>query len=262
MFVGPPSKKEALHYISSIFQQISFHDDVCLVKSTHDCHTVSFVGQDVPQDNTCMRVLDVLSDRLANFWDIQVTKRIPAGSGLGGGSSNAATLLRALNRQEKLQLSMDQMVNIAKNIGSDIPFFLYGGQCHVSGYGETIVPNVSYICCPYYVLILPGIHMSTARVYTMLDKMNQFDDLSTLSESSFQDMGVNRLTDAARRVSKPLSELYVYIVNYISDTVFMTGSGSTLVIPCYSLDERRQMTDALREQLPNDTGVHPVEAMR
>ena len=80
LYVGPPNS-EGLHPLSSIFQQISLHDDIMLQPRDH-AHSVTFVGQDVPSDNTCTKVLDILSSRLQQYWDIQITKHIPTGAGL------------------------------------------------------------------------------------------------------------------------------------------------------------------------------------
>ena len=143
MYVGPP-EDGGLHRLSSVFQTISLFDTITL-KPTELDHSVRFIGLDVPKANTCSNVLDLLGGRLKTFWDVEINKNIPDGAGLGGGSSNAATLILALNQLESLNLSIDEMVTIASQVGSDVPYFLYGGQAHVSGTGDNIIPKVSYI---------------------------------------------------------------------------------------------------------------------
>ena len=107
--------------------------------STIDQHVVEFDGLDVPADNTCTAVFDALADQLQSFWTVTIKKNIPSGAGLGGGS-NAATLLMALNDLESLNMGISQMADIARGIGSDVPFFLYGGQAKVAGTGEKLFP--------------------------------------------------------------------------------------------------------------------------
>ena len=133
LYVGPP-EDGGLHRLSSVFQTISLFDNITL-KPTDLHHSVRFIGLDVPIENTCSKVLDLLGGHLKNFWDVEIQKNIPDGAGLGGGSSNAATLILALNQLESLNLSIDDMVKIASQVGSDVPYFLHGGQAHVSGTG-------------------------------------------------------------------------------------------------------------------------------
>ena len=150
LYVGPPNAV-GLHPLLSVFQTIDLHDVIQVAPSMLDQHVVEFDGLDVPAVNTCTAVLDALADQLQSFWTVTIKKNIPSGAGLGGGSSNAATLLKALNDLDSLNMSISQMANIAQGIGSDVPFFLYGGQATVAGTGEEIIPNQSLIDCPYFV---------------------------------------------------------------------------------------------------------------
>ena len=168
LYVGPP-QVGGLHHLCSIFQIISLHDELS-ISPTKTAHSVQFNGLNVPMDNTCTQVLDLLQDKLSQYWHINIDKHIPAGAGLGGGSSNAATLLMALNELESLNLTVDDMVTIVSQVGSDVPFFTWWTSAGVCT-GDRIKPNVSLIDTVYFVLILPNIHCSTARVYKTLDEM-------------------------------------------------------------------------------------------
>ena len=224
--VAPPHEG-GYHPIFSVFQMISFSDDIIIKESK--ATTLTFVGATIPKQNTCASVLAHLKDRMRGEWDITVYKNIPLGAGLGGGSSNAGTLLRALNQLEDMGLSQQDMVDIAAQIGSDVPFFIYGGQCGVSGYGEHVVP-VQHMKVPYFILLLPNIHCSTPLVYSQLDVLNEFDNVDELNHVHQTKLGFNRLQAAAFKVSPSLGQLYQVLLD-LGAKAFLSGSGSTLFVP-------------------------------
>ena len=149
LYVGPP-QIGGLHHLCSVFQTISLHDDVTITPAK-TTHSVQFNGPDVPKDNTCTQVLDLLQDRLSQYWHINIDKHIPAGAGLGGGSSNAATLLMALNELESLNLTIDEMATLASQVGSDVPFFFTwwasAGFWHGGSYKAKYFFNRCYLFC-------------------------------------------------------------------------------------------------------------------
>ena len=94
---------------------------------------------------------------------ISLTKRIPLGAGLGGGSSDAASVLLALNRLWKLDLSRAELMRIGLQLGADVPFFIFGSNAHVAGIGEVLrpvtVPRLAYL------IGVPPIHVATADIF-------------------------------------------------------------------------------------------------
>jgi 4-diphosphocytidyl-2-C-methyl-D-erythritol kinase len=101
--------------------------------------------------------------------EIRIEKRIPLGAGLGGGSSDAAAVLRGLNRLFSLPLSLDRLSGLAAGLGSDVPFFLRGSAALMSGRGERIEvlePRTDL----YLVLVYPGFPVSTAEAYRWFDQ--------------------------------------------------------------------------------------------
>ena len=254
MYVGPPSKG-GLHHLMSIFQLISLHDDIEIVPSEVGAHVIKFENQDVPLDNTCSKLMSIMSSQLKQFWQVRVVKHIPSGAGLGGGSSNAAALLLALNELECLDLTISDMESIAQQVGSDVPFFLHGGQALVTGTGEHILPNQSLIHCDHFVLILPNIHCSTGAVYGALDSAGEFDDLETITDEVLKKVGHNRLLDAAMMIAPELAQLYDKVSNVLDENVFMSGSGSTLYVPCHSETEQQHIYAQLGAELVDFNGI-------
>jgi 4-diphosphocytidyl-2-C-methyl-D-erythritol kinase len=134
---------------------------------------------------------------------IRVTKQIPAGSGMGGGSSDAATTLLALNRLWDLQLSRSDLARIALPLGADVPFFLHGSNAFAEGVGE----ELQSVALPaaWYAVIWPQVHVSTQEIFadaglTRNTKPTKIPDFSAavgrLPHALF---GVNDLEPVARR---------------------------------------------------------------
>jgi len=95
--------------------------------------------------------------------EIQIRKCIPVGGGLGGGSSDAATTLCALNRLWRLDLSVDALLELGRQLGADVPVFVLGRAAWVEGIGERLTP-VDF-CQPHYLVVSPGCSVSTSEVF-------------------------------------------------------------------------------------------------
>lgn len=113
---------------------------------------------------------------------IILKKNIPLASGLGGGSGNAATILKVLNKLWGFNLSERKLMQIAESLGADVPFFLRGGYAYVQGKGEE-VSFYSYLPEYYVILVNPGLLISTAEVYA------QFDQMKLTEKINFNKMG-------------------------------------------------------------------------
>jgi 4-diphosphocytidyl-2-C-methyl-D-erythritol kinase len=114
------------------------------------------------------RLLKQYSDTTLGV-DIKVEKKIPLGGGLGGGSSDAATTLLALNKLWQLHLSSTILLQLALKLGADVPIFIYGRAAWAEGVGEKLQPVEKYLKEPWYVVIHPGCHVSTAEIFSAPD---------------------------------------------------------------------------------------------
>ena len=160
--------------------------------------------------STVARALEALAatGRLRGSWRIHLKKRIPAGSGLGGGSSDAAVLLLGLNRIAALGLSHGELVQIADGIGKDVPFFLYGGRALAGGYGERIRVLPDPPGEGVYLVLMPSRTSSTAQMYRVLDAARAeappLPDLDALARvgASFRELWRMAANDFAPLLSK------------------------------------------------------------
>jgi 4-diphosphocytidyl-2-C-methyl-D-erythritol kinase len=169
---------------------------------------------------------------------IHLTKRIPIGGGLGGGSSDAAATLQGLNRLWDLRKSAEELSSIASQLGSDVPFFLHGPSCIARGRGE-VLQRIDPPRARWALLILPEISMPTPAVYRKFDEMNLGQDLNAGEEPQWQDwIGrsanqlspklINDLEVPAFALASALGQLRADLEQFLSRVVRMSGSGSTL----------------------------------
>lgn len=169
---------------------------------------------------------------------IKLTKNIPAKAGLGGGSSNAATVLLALKKLLNIELSKKELDELALMLGSDVPFFMGGGLCLCSGRGQ-IVKSLK-IDWPFWALIIkPDIELSTRDVYQhhrlteskgtlLIDSVIKL--LAKRKPSEIAEYLYNDLEPAAFRISPELGLLRKELEIFFNRPVRMTGSGSALFV--------------------------------
>jgi 4-diphosphocytidyl-2-C-methyl-D-erythritol kinase len=158
-------RDDGYHDIESLMQVIDFYDQLTLEKS--DVIELHCSDSSLPSDerNLASRAAAILQ---SEFYfpgvKIHLTKKIPIGAGLGGGSSDAAFVLRGLCQLYGLRPSIEEITDLAASVGSDVPFFLTTGQALVTGRGEKLEPlqlPLDY----HVVLAIPEVSIATADVY-------------------------------------------------------------------------------------------------
>jgi 4-diphosphocytidyl-2-C-methyl-D-erythritol kinase len=132
-------------------------------------------GSDISsgKDNLVVRALELLRERSGCVWGAQVelTKRIPSAAGLGGGSSDAAAALRLANDLWGLHWPKQRLAEVAAEIGSDVPFFVYGSTSICRGRGEQVDHRLFGMGPYYFVVVKPPIELSTPDVYRAHDTL-------------------------------------------------------------------------------------------
>lgn len=166
------------HNIESIFQTVNLYDELVITKQQEKTCTVNCDSLELPEENTLFLAYKAFCEVTGknDFGvHIELKKGIPSGGGLGGGSSDAATLIRALEQFYNILLSEDQLMKVASKVGSDVFFFTYcdanGTGCAlVSGRGEVVnkVPGRKDL---YLLLVFPKVSSSTKVAYSLIDKM-------------------------------------------------------------------------------------------
>ena len=163
-------REDGYHLLQSVFQLIDLTDTLHfdLRDDDHINRVNELAG--VPEDqDLVIRAAKLLKDvalasgRDVRGVDIGLDKRIPMGGGLGGGSSDAATALLALNHLWQLKLSRSELMKLGLRLGADVPFFLLGQNAFAEGVGEQLTPLT--IPSAWYVLIHPGVSVTTPSVF-------------------------------------------------------------------------------------------------
>jgi 4-diphosphocytidyl-2-C-methyl-D-erythritol kinase len=160
-------REDGYHEIRTIFQKINLHDTLhfSLKKKKGISITTNHPALPIGMDNLVYQAAQSILKR-SNYRGgvcIEIRKRIPLGAGLGGGSSNAATTLKALDQMLRLDLPKKELMGMGVKIGADVPFFFLEGAAIASGIGERLktvqVPGL------WYVLIYPNFEVSTRWAY-------------------------------------------------------------------------------------------------
>ncbi len=176
-------RPDGYHEIETIFQQIDLFDTLQFSSRRQGIH-LSCDSPDLPTDkgNLVYRAAELLQRQCKTMvgCKIYLQKKIPMGAGLGGGSSDAAATLKALNQLWSLNMSQDQLQQLASQLGADVPFFIRGGSALAKGRGEILQP-ISLPTDYYGVLIYPNISISTKWVY----ENGTFDLTNTIKNSKF-----------------------------------------------------------------------------
>jgi len=164
-------RPDGYHDLRMVMQRIDLCDDIELTLTETPGITVSCSGAPLPEnrDNIVWRAAEVMAHRADYGGGIQVrlTKRIPVAAGLGGGSSDAASVLTGLNGLLGLNLAPAELMDIGLTLGADVPFFIFARPAIATGIGEQLTP-LDQIPSLWLLLVNPGIAVSTAWVYQNL----------------------------------------------------------------------------------------------
>jgi len=198
---------------------------------------------------------------------LRLTKCIPAGAGLGGGSSDAAAALLAANLAWGLGWPNSRLANIAAQIGSDVPFFVYSRPSVCAGRGEKIEP-VSGIAKLDLVIVSPPGGLSTAAVYEACEPGSpplavgpMIDALRTGRLEAIGSLTHNRLLEPARRMSPWIDRVLDCLSAEHCPVIGMSGSGTSCFAVCRSARHARGVAARLRSRRPGIGSVWAVSSV-
>lgn len=181
-------RKDSYHNIKTLFERIDLSDEIIISPRSDKSIKICCRDSQVPQDNSnlCYRSARLMQKSFCVLRgvDIKIIKRIPVGAGLGGGSGNAAAVLVGLNKLWKMGLSINALVNLAKKIGCDVPFFIYNTPFALGQErGDKIKPlGTVKDARLWHILIVPRIKVSTPLIY------RKWDEYSSLKHPKRRDI--------------------------------------------------------------------------
>ena len=233
------NREDGYHYLEMVNLPVDLHDtiEISRLPNSYDSYVITD-DPDLQQidENLCHKALEAMREHYGfkeNF-DIRIQKNIPFAAGLGGGSSNAAAVMLAINWMLKLNAKPDDLAEIALKLGSDVPFFLAPRPAYLTGIGEDIHPiriKKSYFC----VIVKPNTGLSTKEVYQKCDTFpRQNIDIQNVvkgleegdEELIINSMG-NDLMPAAVSMLPEVEKIHQMLLADGFKIASMTGSGST-----------------------------------
>ena len=225
-------RPDGYHNIYTVMQKISLCDDIKININQSKEQNINIICSDknIPTDksNTVYKAADLYCKRLNISTDItiitiEITKKIPSQSGLGGGSSDAAAVLLGLNEYFDFALPEKDLIKIAAKIGADVPFFVKNLNCAIcEGIGEIVTPvnfdmNLSELFC---LIVKPVYNISTKQAYDDWDKAGTKQVREALIHNDFAELIFSQ--------NKNIHEIKEFLLKSKAIAAELSGSGSAL----------------------------------
>ncbi len=234
---------DGYHNIETIFYPLPVSDALEIVPSnTDDDYRLNISGE-MPQTETENNLVTkayrlLKSDYFLKPVDVHLFKAIPSGAGLGGGSSDAAFMIKLLNDYNKLNLSEEKMELLSSQIGSDCPFFIKNRPQLAKGTGNIFSSTSISLEGFYMILIKPDIHVSTAEAYSLVKPSlpeNSLDSLIKEPVRKWKNLIVNDFENGVFEKHPEIAEIKKKLYSNGALFSLMTGSGSAV----YGLFEKK-----------------------
>lgn len=252
------------HELESIFTLIDWNDYLAIEPRNDGqivLHTPT-LGVEPEQDLTvrAAKLLQTVSGSLKQGANIWLEKNLPMGGGLGGGSSDAATVLLVLNHLWHCHLSQQQLIDLGAKLGADVPFFIFGQSAFARGIGEQLTP----IDIPqqWYLIVKPDAHVSTPKIFA---HPNLTRNTPRCSNPTFQNLQPfhNDMQAVVLEEYPPVKQAFMQLEPF--GKPIMTGSGACLFLRFNTEQEAKETAQRLPEnlntQIARGLTQHPLSTM-
>lgn len=254
-------RTDGFHELFTAFQTVSLHDNLTFENA--DELSLSSNDEKIPCDerNLIIKAVKKLAKKkdVKKGAKIHLEKNIPFPGGLGGGSSNAAVTLLGLAMLWDLEISRLELCEIGSEIGSDVPFFFYGGTAFGKGRGTEISPTQDFTA-KHLLVITPNIEISTAQAYQQLNAqdLTKIDSKSILKicreDAERLESGhfsfINDFEKSVFEIEPKIKSLKEQLLDLNAKTVLLSGSGAS-VFAIFDNEEKRQIAFEIFENVPN-----------
>lgn len=225
-------RSDGYHEIETIFYPVQLYDVLEVVEDSQ--FTFETLGIDIPGtgDNLCVQAYNLLkADFDIPALKIHLLKNIPIGAGLGGGSSDAAYVLKAINERQNLGLSVEQLKAYAEKLGADCPFFIENKPVYASGIGTTF-ENIDLDLSKYFIVVIkPEVHISTKEAYENMVPQPTNVDLRAVMKLPIQEWKYYLKNDFETAMCAKYPEIEdIKLQLYEAGALYasMSGSGSSV----------------------------------
>lgn len=246
-------RPDGYHLLQTAFQLID-HSDMLHFETRDDgriCRTTEIAG--VPESSDLViRAATLLKEKAASIGsdknlgvNIAIEKRLPMGGGLGGGSSDAATTLIALNHLWKTGLNRNQLMALGLELGADVPFFIFGQSAFAEGVGEDLMQLT--LPASWYVVIEPGVSTPTSLIFSDPELTRDSKPVRIMDFSKAPNgFGKNDLQVVATKLFPPIAEAIKWLQQY--GDARMTGSGACV----FCAFQQEQRADEVLKAVQNN----------
>jgi 4-diphosphocytidyl-2-C-methyl-D-erythritol kinase len=250
LFLHVTSRRaDGYHLLESAFQLLD-RADVLHFKSRTDGEIIR--SNDIPgvpaDSDLVVRAAKLLQDHAHSKFGVEITldKKLPMGGGLGGGSSDAATTLIALNCLWGTNLSQQELMALGVKLGADVPFFLFGQNAFAQGIGEQLTPLTTPDC--WYVIIEPGVTIPTPAIFSSKALTRNSPSIKVADFHEYpQGNWKNDLQSVAAALFPEVSNALSWLSHY--GDARMTGSGSCVFCAC----DNESAADEILKNIPQTT---------
>jgi 4-diphosphocytidyl-2-C-methyl-D-erythritol kinase len=231
-------RPDGYHTIETVFRLVDLYDEIEILQNDHGIH-FSTNSAELSNDisNLCVRAAHLLRDLTGTHMGVEITlkKQIPIGAGLGGGSADAAAVLKGLTKLWSLDITRDELQTISASLGSDVPFFFTGMTAFATGRGEILDPFDLKL--PYTILLVtPRIHVSTGWAYAQLGPFpkTKRPDLRGTLEAGIADKVrlqndlTNDFEEAVFKHHPEIAAIKATLLREGATCALMSGSGSSV----------------------------------
>ena len=225
-------REDGYHLLQSVFMLIDWADQLHMERRADGQLSREDLTTPLPADDLILRAARALQTASGTSWGahIAIDKRLPAQAGMGGGSSDAATTLLALNRLWELHWPLERLLPLGLALGADVPFFLRGHNAWVEGIGERIQPIT--VPTGHFAVVKPDQGLETALIFRdpALERDCNTATMSDFAAAPFG-FGQNVLQPVAQRVCPAVTQALQWLSSQ-GLSPRMTGSGSAVFAPC------------------------------
>jgi len=247
-------RDDGYHLLETVFQFIDLADHIEF--NANDEGSIERLPGNSPvdaEDDILVTTATLLQSRFRvdKGVSISIDKRIPIGGGLGGGSSDAAACLLALNRLWELDLSLDQLAGIGLELGADVPVFVRGRAAWASGIGEVL--QAIELEQPIYLVIDPKVAVSTAQIFAAQELTRNCDPLTI--RAFLRGSGRNVCEPVVRNLYPQVGAAIDWLSQYA--TARMSGTGACVFAAIDSLEQ----AEVVKSQVPRQWEAYITRAM-
>ena len=250
-------RKDGYHNLQSVFQLINLNDEI-FIKIRNEDTQINIKNSSLlikPENDLTFKASQMMLLDHQLGADIIINKKIPIGAGLGGGSSNAATVIMAINKLCKFNLNNKELAKSGLKLGADIPFFINGSNAWVEGIGDLLY-NIK-ISNYTYIIMVPNLSINTKTIFSGFKLTNSSIPLKIASSYNAveHDFVKNDLEEAVIKKYVKMAELLKWMSCF--GNAKMSGTGSSIFIKTKNL----KMAESIKKNKPRNTNCFIVKGL-